>query len=412
MAAVTVVGIGADGCAGLSARAAGAVARAQILVGGDRQLAFFPQFEGRRIVLGGGLEATLDTIRDLSGEQQVCVLASGDPLFFGIGARVVEAVGSGHVEILPHPSSVQWAFARIQMSWEDARFVSVHARRLEGFAVRVKRCRKVACLTDADNNPAVLARHLLAFGDGDWRAWLCEQLGGPGERIRKVSLHELAGWTDFAPLNVLLLARDPAWRSPPIIPFAPETEFARRMPDRGLITKREVRMLSLAALGLRHDSVVWDVGAGSGAVAIEAAQLACEGEVWAVEVDPEGVALCRDNARAMGADNVRVVAGMAPEALAGLPAPDAVFVGGSKGRLGEILSACLARLAPGGRLVVNAITVDTIAAAYAFFGASALVPEVVVINVARGERIADTMRYAALNPVHILAVTRPAWDGP
>ena len=411
-AAVTVVGIGADGCAGLSARAAGAVARADVLVGGVRHLAFFPQFEGRRIAVAGGPASAFGELRDLSAEGSVCVLASGDPMFFGIGSRIIEAVGAGHVEILPHPSSVQWAFARVKISWEDARFISVHGRSIEGLAARVRHERKVGCITDPTHSPAAVARQLLDYGDGAWQAWVCEEVGGPGERIRAMALAELADCKeDLAPLCVLILVRDAAWRHPPVIPFGPESDFARRMPDQGLITKREVRLLSLAALELRRDSIVWDVGAGSGAVSVEAARLATEGEVYAIEADATGAAFCRDNSRHMGADNVRVVTGLAPGALAGLPDPDAVFVGGSKGQLREILAVALDRLVGRGRLVVNAITLDTIATAYAFFKERGLDPEVIVVNVARGLKLNQTMRYDAQNPVHILAVTKPEGRG-
>src|SRR5262249_41964648 len=156
------------------------------------------------------------------------------------------------------------------------------------------------------------------------------------------SLADLAACADVAPLNVLVLVRsDPAWRPPPSIPFLHEDAFAKRMPKKGLITKREVRVLSLAALAIRADSVVWDIGAGAGAVAIEAAMLAPLGRVYAVEVDPEGVEICRENARAHHVDNVHVVAGRAPEALGGLETPDCVFVSGSKGSMEDIIATAL-----------------------------------------------------------------------
>ncbi len=406
MAAITVVGIGADGCAGLSARAVGAVARAQVLVGGERHQEFFPQFDGQRIILGAGLHEAIGRIKELADEYDVCVLASGDPLFFGIGARIVAAVGPAGVEFVPHVSSVQWAFARVGLSWEDAGLLSLHGRGLDGFVTRCRRYRKVACLTDRLHGPAAAARRLLDYGDGDWRAWVCEDLGGPGERLRAFDLVALAQETDVAALNVLVLARTNGWRPPPLIPYLPEEVFARRMPDRGLITKREIRLLSLAALHLVPDSVVWDVGAGCGSVAIEAGQVAYEGQVHAIEADPAGAALCRQNALALGADNVQVVEGLAPAVLADLPRPDAVFVGGSKGRLPEILALSLERLSPGGRIVVNAVTLETVQAAYAFFRQAALAAEVMVVNIARGEPVGSSLRLGALNPIHVLAATK------
>jgi len=406
--AVTVIGIGDDGCKGLTSRAMDAVARAAWLVGGERQLAFFPEFGGERIVLKDGISAALERVAAVAAESHVCVLASGDPMFFGIGSLVVRAVGAEHVDIIPQPSAAQWAFARAGMKWDDAGFISLHGRPRRGFLTRLKRHAKVALFTDEDNSPPRLAAHMAEHGETGWTAWVCENLAGPGERVRRFDVAELAAAADIGPLNVLLLVRqEKGWRPPPAIPFLHEDAFAKRMPKKGLITKREVRLLSLAALGIRPDSVVWDIGAGSGSVAIEAALLAPEGRVYAVEVDPEGVEICRDNVRTHAVDNVEVVAGRAPEALADLDAPDAVFVGGSKGSMEEIIDVALARLKPGGRLVANAITLENAGEAYQAFRRRDLVPEVTLLQVSRSEPLARYLRYEALNPIQIFAVTKP-----
>jgi precorrin-6Y C5,15-methyltransferase (decarboxylating) len=406
--AVTVVGVGDDGCKGLTARGLEAVMAAEWLVGGERQLAFFPDFGGERIVLQDGLGAALDRVAAIADEHNVCVLASGDPLFFGVGSLVIKKVGAGHVEVIPHPSAMQWAFARVGLRWDDAQWLSLHGRPREGFLTRLRSASKVALFTDDANSPATLATELLAHDEVGWRAWVCENLAGPGERVRAFTIAELAACADIAPLNVLLLIRaDPAWRSPPLIPFLHEDAFAKRMPKKGLITKREVRLLSLASLGIRPDSVVWDIGAGSGSVAIEAAMLAPAGRVYAVEVDPEGVEICRDNVRTHRVDNVRVIAGRAPEALADLEPPDAVFVGGSKGSMEEIIEVALDRLKPGGRLVVNTITLENSGEAYQAFRRRELVPEVTLLQISRAEPLARYLRYEAQNPIQIFAVTKP-----
>jgi precorrin-6B C5,15-methyltransferase / cobalt-precorrin-6B C5,C15-methyltransferase len=396
--AVIVIGLGDDGCASLSSRAASAVARAQVLVGGERQLEFFPQFKGERVVLKAGIDAALERVAVLANEHTVCVLASGDPLFFGIGARVAKAVGGEHVEF----------FAHTGIAWDDAALLSLHGRPVEGFCAQLRSVRKVAVLTDGENSPPRLAARLLEHGVRGWEAWVCERLSGPKQRVRRFSLSELAEVRDVDPLNVLLLRRtDEAWRAPPAIPYLAEQEFAKRMPKLGLITKREVRLLSLAALQIRPDSVVWDIGAGSGSVAVEAAMLAPRGKVFAIEVDPEGVAICAENVREHGVDNVRVIAGRAPEALLGLEAPDAVFVGGSKGSMGPIVDAALSALKPGGRLVINAITLENVAEAYTALKARGAEPEVTLVQISRGAPLAHYQRYEALNPIHILAADKP-----
>jgi precorrin-6Y C5,15-methyltransferase (decarboxylating) len=424
--AVTLVGIGDDGCKGLTSRALDAVAAAAWLLGGERQLAFFPQFGGERIVLERGIGAAIDRVAAIAADSNVCVLASGDPMFFGVGAQVVKKLGAEHVEVIPQPSSVQWAFARAGLKWDDAAFLSLHGRARRGFLTRIKRHAKVAVLTDEENSPPRLAAHLVAHGETGWIAWVCENLAGPGERVRRFTVEELAATeeAEIGPLNVLLLVRgDASWRAPPAIPFLPEDAFAKRMPRKGLITKREVRLLSLAALGIRPDSVVWDIGAGSGSVAIEAALLAPEGRVYAIEIDPEGVAICGENLRAHAVDNVEVIAGRAPEALADLDAPDAVFVGGSKGSMAEIIEVALARLNPGGRLVANAITLENAAEAYQAIRARGLLPEVMLLQISRGEPLGPTvttgpgagapryLRYEALNPIQIFAVQKPVAEG-
>jgi precorrin-6Y C5,15-methyltransferase (decarboxylating) len=405
--AVSVVGIGDDGCKGLTARGLEAVMQAEWLVGGDRHLAFFPDFRGERISLQDGLGTALERVAALAHEHNVCVLASGDPLFFGVGHMVCKKVGAAHVEVIPHPSSVQWAFARAGLRWDDAACLSLHGRPRTGLVSRLRRLAKVALLTDEHNTPAALAQHLVDHGVTDLRATVCENLCGPGERVRTFTLAELAACTDIGPLNVLLLVReDPRWRPPPVIPFLPEDAFARRMPKKGLITKREVRLLSLAALQLRPASVVWDIGAASGSVAIEAAMLAPEGRVYAVEVEPESVDICRENVRALGVDNVEVIAGRAPDALLSLEAPDAVFVGGSKGSMEDIIDVAWERLIPGGRLVVNAITLENVNEAYQALRKRDLSPEVTLVQIARAEPLARYLRFEALNPIQIFAVTR------
>jgi precorrin-6Y C5,15-methyltransferase (decarboxylating) len=406
--AVTIVGIGDDGCKGLTARGLEAVMQAEWLVGGERHLAFFPEFRGERIVLADGIGAALDRVASIADEHNVCVLASGDPLFFGVGGLVIKKLGAEHVEVIPHPSALQWAFARVGLKWDDATFLSLHGRPSDGFLTGLRRTAKVAVYTDETSSPPALARHLIAHDDVGWQAWVCENLGGPEERVRAFTVAALAACEDVGPLNVLLLVRaDAAWKAPPAIPFLHEDVFAKRMPRKGLITKREVRLLSLASLAIRPDSVVWDVGAGSGSVAIEAAMLAPAGRVYAIEVDPEGVAICRENLRAHAVDNVRVVAGRAPEALAELETPDAVFVGGSKGSMEEIIDVALERLRPGGRLVVNTITLENSGEAYQAFRKRELVPEVTLLQISRAEPLAHYLRYEAQNPIQIFAVTKP-----
>ncbi|TGM86707.1 precorrin-6y C5,15-methyltransferase (decarboxylating) subunit CbiE [Leptospira licerasiae] len=407
MKAVTVIGIGDDGCVGLSSKAMGAVARARILAGGERHLDFFPQFDGERIIFKSDVVRTAEKIAELSAEHTICVLASGDPLFFGIGNLILKKVGKDHVEFIPAPSSVQNAFSKIGVKWDDSSFLSLHGRPIEGFITKLQSISKIACLTDEVNSPSKIAKYLLDYSEMDWKAFVCENLGGKNEKVREFELETLANTPDISDLNVLILLRkDQNWKPSPLLPFLGEDEYAKRFPKKGLITKKEVRILSLSSLEIRPNSVVWDIGAGSGAVSIEAARIAKEGKVYAIEVDPEGIEICRQNIFSHKTDNVFLIHGKAPQALADLPVPNCVFIGGSKGNMKEIIELSWEKLRSDGCLVANAITLDNVSEAYKTFRELGLTPEVSLINISRGQKLADYLRYEALNPIHIFKIRK------
>ncbi len=405
--AFTLLGIGEDGCLGLSARAFHHVQRADILVGHPRFLDFFGDFRGERIALEGPLKKQLESLVEKTAEKNIVFLASGDPLFFGVGSLALKIFGSEHVGFVPAPSSMQLAFAAAQIPWSDARCLSVHGRSIEGLVARLRGASKAALLCDPDNSPQRVALHLQEYNDTDWQAVVCEDLGGPEQRVRKLSLADLAETSDLHELCVLLLLRPEGWRAPVLLPYAAEEKFAKRMPKLGLITKREIRLLSLAALQIQRDSVVWDIGAGSGAVGIEASFLAAEGRVYGIECDPEGQDICEENAKAHGADNFRLIRGLAPAACEDLEAPDAVFVGGSKGQLDDIIALAYERLKPGGRLVVNAITLENVSRTIQAFDSMKVPYDMQLVNISRSVPLAGRYhRYEALNPIHIFSLVK------
>ncbi|VAX17345.1 Cobalt-precorrin-6y C5-methyltransferase / Cobalt-precorrin-6y C15-methyltransferase [decarboxylating] [hydrothermal vent metagenome] len=404
---VTVIGIGADGCASLSSRAFNAVANAQVLAGGKRHLEFFPQFEGELVEFSNGISSALDRVVELADENNVCVIASGDPMFFGIGDSLVKRLGAQNVEVIPSPSAMQWAFARIGEKWDDAIYLSVHGREMTGLVARLKHAKKAALFTDPDNTPAAIARHMIEYSETLWTGWVCENLAGPDELVRKFSLEELAKLDDASPLNILVLKReDETWRPPAILPYLPEDILLKRMPKKGLVTKREIRAQVIASLGVRADSIAWDIGTGSGSVAIEAGALASHGKIYAVERDGETAGMALENTKTFGADNVIVINGSAPDALDGLPAPDCVFIGGSGGALSAIIRLSLEKLKPGGRLVASVITFENLNEAYSALREAGYLPEVVLLNVSRSVPVGRYMRYDAQNPVHLLSVTK------
>lgn len=405
--ALNLIGMGEGGCTTLSSRAFNLITSSHVLAGSERLLRFFPNFHGKKVPIEGKLSLFLDDLYEESAEATVTLLASGDPLFFGIGALVTKRFGGEHVTIIPHVSSMQLAFAAAGVSWTDAYLGSCHGREIQGLANIIQQYKTVGLFTDEENSPQRIARHLLDYNDAQWTATVCENLEAPDQRIRDFPLEDLAEARDIGSLNVLILKRSQEQVLQPIIPFMDEEAFAHRSPLHGLITKKEIRALSLACLGLNPRSLVWDIGAGSGSVAIEAAKIARFGKAFAIECDPEGVALCEQNVRQHRTDNVQVIAGRAPEALKELPAPDAVFVGGSKGEMQEILAYSLEKLRPGGRLVVNAVTLDNVNEAYQFFKSRAIQPQLMMVNISRGKPLAGKYtRYEAMNPIHIFSVEK------
>jgi precorrin-6Y C5,15-methyltransferase (decarboxylating) len=279
---------------------------------------------------------------------------------------------------------------------------------MAGLAEAVRGQRKVCLFTDERNTPAAIARALLDAGLGEYRAILCEDLGGPSERVSRLSLEELAS-RDAHPLNTLILLAPETMASPTPIawtPGLPEDVFEQRKPKLGLITKREIRVLSLARLALRPDSVVWDIGAGSGSVSIEAARLAPHGRVFAVEKNSDDAEIVRSNVEKFRVPHVTVLHATAPDRLDELPDPDAVFVGGSGGRLREILSIAAARLTTSGRIVVNAITLETLYETVSVFRELRLEHEVILASIARSKPLLGMMSFEALNPVYIVTAWR------
>lgn len=416
---IDVIGLTDGGPHALPAELRAIIADAEVLCGGDRQLAFFPDHDAVRLAVRGDMKTLAESLRaEAEGGRRVVVLASGDPLLYGIGGTLRRFLPASLLRIHPTVSAVQLAWARVAEPWQETGLVSVHGRALAPVVEAARRHRKLAVLTDDQHTPATVARALCEAGIADRRAVVCERLGGPAERIIETTLAALPEQT-FDPLNVLLLIASGRTegedflqssvlrpQSSPWFPGLPDGAFAQRTPKAGLITKREVRVVSLAALGLHRACVLWDIGAGSGSVAIEAALLHPTARVFAIERDPEGVALIGENCARFGTENVTVIAGSAPGVCADLPDPHAVFIGGSGGALAAMIAAATARLRPDGRLVVNLATLDGLHDALAALKTAAWQSELLQLSVARGTPIGGMTRLQALNPVFVIAAQR------
>lgn len=402
MKTIYVIGAGVEGQEGFSRRALDLVGQADVLIGGVRQLELFPTFAGETLTVGEDLAPVVKCLEQATGA--VVVLASGDPLFFGIGRYLLRNMPDAELEFVPNVSSVQYAFAKIREPWDDAISVSAHGRGMKSAVDQIVAHDKVAILTDEINTPQAIARELIERGRDGYTAYLCEDLGSAEESITHTDLKGLLK-VDAAPLNVLILIKEYEAGGEGAGPCLgiPDDEFAT---VKKLITREEVRAVSLAKLRLRHDMTLWDIGAGSGSVSIEADHLVPNGRVFAVERNQQCLAYFKKNLQKFHARNITLVAEAAPACLDDLPDPDRVFIGGSGGHLWEILSAVDGRLPTGGRVVLNAVTLDTLTAATEFFENAGYELEVTTVNISRTRPLTDYKMFEAFNPVFVLAAMK------
>lgn len=351
---LAIVGIGEDGIDGLGEHARALVAGAELVFGGARHLELAGALiKGEAQKWSSPLAASIEAIAAARG-RRVCVLASGDPFLFGIGATLSQHVPADEMDVVPAPSAFSLAAARLGWPLQDTTTVSLHGRPIELIVPHLQPGRRILALTSDAEGPRAVAALLAANGFGSSRLTLLEALGGLRERLRQtlVSGFDLA---DIDPLNLCAIE----------VVAAPDARVLARaagLPDAlfehdGQLTKREMRAITLSALAPKRGQLLWDVGAGSGSVGIEWMLADPAMRAIAIEAEPERVARIRRNALAFGVPDLRVVEGTAPGALAGLPEPDAVFVGGGGSEPG-VLEAAIAALKPGGVLVANAVTTE------------------------------------------------------
>jgi precorrin-6Y C5,15-methyltransferase (decarboxylating) len=386
-AKVHIVGIGDDGVDGMTAQARRLVEAAEVLLGPESCAALLPAALRGRLESAAGLEDLVERIQ-AAGPRRLVVLASGDPLFYGTARYVCAKLGKDRFEVVPHVSSMQLAFARVKESWEDAFLANLAGQSIERVIDKVRSAETVGLFTSEQWPPAAVARALLDEGIDSFQAYVCENLGSPDERVTQGSLADIAK-DSFGPLNVMILVRK------------------ARAAEPGQLTPAEVRALALAELALRPDSVVWDVGAGSGSVGLEAARIAHAGTVHAVEMDPDDHQLIRENARRFGVTNLQPVLGRAPEAWADLPDPDAIYVGGSGRDVAMLVEKAWERLKPGGRLVTACNSIENLAAVHALLRSRSGDAAYWMVNIARGIEQMDRIRFEAINPMFLIAGTKP-----
>lgn len=415
MRKVTIIGVGPGNPDLLSRAALDAIGIADVVIGAHRALVGIdvpPDVVRCELVKTADIVAALT---DAASWQRAVVVMTGDVGLFSGARRLVEALSGDaqvDVRVIPGISSASYLAARLGRPWQDWRFASAHGVACD-IVAEAERAGELFLVTSGGEDPSRLSGELVQACFGDARVTVAERLSYPDERITCATASEIAGQT-FDDLNVMLIefaggAGSPAnSRWPYASSGIPDELFIRGDVP---MTKQEVRAVALAKLRLAATDTVWDVGAGTGSVSIEAALVARAGSVWAVERNATGVRLIRENADAFGCGNVHAVPGVAPEALAKLPVPDAVFVGGSAGELPSIVEAALEKNSQV-RLCVPCVTVETLTEACALLSGSRFKGfEACQVSAARAEAVGSHHLMKAQNPVFLVSARGAGGEG-
>ncbi len=408
---IHIIGIGEEGLDGMTSAARETILGADLLIGNEATLARVPRSTAERLIGGDNLDDAVERIQ-LAGNRRIVVLAEGDPLFYGVARYLCDRLGKERFEVMPHVSSMQFAFARVKESWEEAFLTNLATHGLPSVLEQIRTAEKVGLFTSETIPPSEVARALLELQIDYFTAYVCENLNSPDERVTQGELSEIAEH-EFGPLNVMILIRKPHVPDRPTESIGhrlfgnPDDSFLQTKPKRALLTPAEIRAIALAEMDLGPGSVVWDIGAGSGSVAVESAQIAHDGSVYAIEQDLDDHRLIIENAKRFGVTNLVPVLGRAPEAWADLPEPDAIFFGGSGPGISGLVDAAYQRLRIGGRLVATMTTIGNLHETHQVLYAHCQDVKVWMLHFARGSYQMDRVRFESLNPTFLVAVVKP-----
>lgn len=407
---ITIIGVGDDGLEGLTRQARETVAAAATLVGPASLIGKLSKEGQQQVVLSADLEQAAKTI-DSGLKTPIVLLASGDPLFYGTARYLCDHLGKDRFEVLPHVSSMQLAFARVKESWDEAYLTNLATQTLDRVMERIRSAEKVGAFTTEETPPKALAAAMIEKGIEYFTFYVCENLGSRDERVTRGKAKDIVSQT-FSPLNVVVLVRDANVPDRPADMIGkrlfgnPDEMFLQSRPKRGLLTPSEVRAIALCEMDLGPQSVVWDVGAGSGSVAIESARIASGGRVYAIEMDAEDYNLLIENSRRFGTSNLTPILGEAPVAWQDLPDPDAMFIGATGRSATQLIEVGWPRLKAGGRMVINIASMENLVMAQRLLQSKTPDVRVLMINLARSTQQLDDLRMEAANPSFLLMARR------
>jgi precorrin-6Y C5,15-methyltransferase (decarboxylating) len=384
---IQVVGMGVGDTGTLGTSAIAAIEQAELIIGATYHLSKLPELSAEKLPYPRPMSGLWDLLCENFGKS-IVILASGDPLFFGISSTLLNRFPSEHLVFHPNVSSIQVAFARLGQPWQQAQWINLHGRPISILRATLKSNMMYALLTDRDSSPNAIARILVETGFGKSDIWVAENLGTDKERFSFFQANNLdAATNEFSALNIVILKTCGPGGVLPEFPGIPDTWFSTgKEPGRGMLSKREVRLAILSLISPRAGEIGWDIGAGCGGISIEWARWNPYGEVYAVEYHKERLKHLEINRERFGViSNLHIIPRRAAEAWIDLPKPQAVFIGGSSGSLGLVLQEVWERLQPGGRLVASAVTEDSKIDIYNFIGQRSA--ELIELSIARNRRI-------------------------
>jgi precorrin-6B C5,15-methyltransferase / cobalt-precorrin-6B C5,C15-methyltransferase len=396
---LTIIGVGDDGLANLPEATLAHLGRANLIIAPHRLLKTTDFAQAELRFWSAGFDETLALILERR-DTPVCVIATGDPMHFGIGATLTRHIGAEEMLVIPSPSAFSLAAARLGWPLQDVDCVSLHGRSCDHLARYLSPNRRILALTSSHETVRDAAQILARCGYGQSQLTVLEHMGGASERRIELSVEQAASHTgsDFNTLAIACVAADDA----PLLPLVaglPDDAFVHD----GQLTKREVRAASLAALAPYPSAILWDVGAGCGSISIEWMRGAKGTRAYAIEDSAVRREMIVTNAKALGVPDMKIIAGRAPEGLAGLPAPDAVFIGGGVSEP-NVFETCFEALKPGGRLVANVVTVE--GEARLFDIAQTWGGQLSRIAVSRAEPVGKFLAFKPMMPVTMLVIEK------
>ena len=415
---INIIGIGLEDIKQLNSKLLNMIENSSILAGSDRLLKKFPNYQGKKVIFNK-LSQNIEDLKNYhQNEENITILATGDPLFFGIGRLLLQNLSSEDLEFYPHLSSIQLAFNKLKIPWQDASIITLHGRNLEQLIPLLKKGKnKIFILTDSINNPSAIASLYCSLNlPSYYNFYVCENLGSDIEKISSFcTQEEIKHLTqlkeNFASLNVVILIRqelkqkDIDLESLPLICINDE-DFLSFSDRPGLLTKKEIRLNILGQLHLQPHQIIWDIGAGTGSVSIEIARLNPTSSIYGIEKTAMGISLIKQNSQRFQVKNVIPINGEAPAILNQLPKPDRIFIGGSGGNLEEILEFCCQNLKSNGILVLALTTLEHFYQSLNYLKENNFEFKILNLQISRSIPINNLTRLSPLNPINLISVKK------